>query len=141
MQDAYSRNVLIEFLEAFGCCALIYLGNKLLCHVKQGVERFSRQVASLSLEGNVGLYVSLYNVFVIGYIILETFYNLEIVRRVAHCWDIYWFVPMALVLYYRKNKIFNGFDKLLMLGFFFWFWEYIRFLFVWSETPMYIWDK
>lgn len=141
MQDAYSRNVLIEFLEAFGCCALIYLGNKLLRHVWQGVEKSSKQVSSISMEGNIGLYVSLYNVFVIGYIILETFYNLEIVRRVAHCWDIYWFVPMALVLYYRKNKLFNGFDKFLMLGFFFWFWEYIRFLFVWSETPMFIWDK
>lgn len=141
MQDAYSRNVTIEFLETFGCCALFYLGNKLLRSALNVNDKKCKTVDGISLGVNTELYVSLYNVFIIGTLILETFYNLEIVRRVAHCWDIYWFVPMALVLYYRNNKIFNSFDKILMLGFFYWGWEYIRFLFVWKDTPMFIWDK
>lgn len=141
MQDAYTRNIFIEILETFGCCALIYLGNKLFRNSLPEIEGQSIKKSDISLGVNTGLYISLYNVFIIGTVILETFYNLEIVRRVAHSWDIYWFVPMALVLYYRNNKIFNGVDKFLMLGFFFWVWEYIRFLFVWSDTPMFIWDK
>lgn len=141
MQDAYTRNIIIEILETFGCCALIYLGNKLFRNALLERDRQSRTMSGVSLGVNTELYISLYNVFIIGTLILETFYNLEIVRRVAYCWSIYWFVPMALVLYYRNNKIFNGIDKFLMLGFFFWVWEYIRFLFVWSDTPMFIWDK
>ena len=85
--------------------------------------------------------ITLFNACIIGFLILETFYNLEIVRRVAYCWNIFWFIPISLILYYRKSKIFNTFDKLLMLGFTYWLWEYIRFLFVWADTPMFIWDK
>lgn len=141
MEDAYTRNGTIQFLETFGCCALLYLGNKILTFFQSNV--YSSQMAKLQIvgTGNVRLFVTLFNVFVIGIIILETFYNLEIVRRVAHCWDIFWFVPMSLILYYRKNKVFNTFDKFLMLGFTYWLWEYIRFLFVWNQTPLFIWDK
>lgn len=141
LDNAYSRNMSIEILETFGCCALIYLGYKLFQNVLKDKERCSKRVANVSLGINAELYVSLYNVFIIGTLILQTFYNLELARRVAHCWDIYWFVPMALVLYYRNSKLFNSFDKILMLGFFYWAWEYIRFLFVWKDTPMFIWDK
>lgn len=141
MEDAYSRNISIEFLETFGCCALIYLGNKLFHNTSLYIDKQKNKNAIIPLGDNIELYVSLYNVFIIGTLILETFYNLEIVRRVAHCWDIYWFVPMALVLYFRRSRIFNVFDKILMLGFFYWVWEYIRFLFVWKDTPLFIWDK
>lgn len=141
INDIYTRNISIEILETVGCCSLIYLGNKLFHNTSLYSDKQKNNNIAIPLGENIELYVSLYNVFIIGTIILETFYNLEIVRRVAHCWDIYWFVPMALVLYYRRSKIFNVFDKILMLGFFYWAWEYIRFLFVWKDTPLFIWDK
>lgn len=141
MEEAYTRNGAIQLLETFGCCALLYLGNKILKYLQTSSNGSVKSSLPKVADENIRLFVALFNVFVIGIVILETFYNLEIVRRVAHCWDIFWFAPMALILYYRKNKVFNIFDKFLMLGFTFWLWEYIRFLFVWGETPLFIWDK
>lgn len=141
MEEGYTRNVAIQLLETFGCCALLYLGNKILKYLQTSSNGSVKSLLPKVADENIRLFVALFNVFVIGIVILETFYNLEIVRRVAHCWDIFWFAPMALILYYRKNKVFNIFDKFLMLGFTFWLWEYIRFLFVWGETPLFIWDK
>lgn len=143
MNDAYNRNIIIELLEAFGCCSLAYLGNKLLLKAKENKNNINEQVkmGAILLGNHYNLYVSLFNISIIGLVILETFYDLEIVRRVAYCWSIFWFVPVSLILYYRKSKIFSNFDRLLMFGFFFWVWEYIRFLFVWQDVPMFIWDK
>ena len=143
MNDAYNRNIIIELLETFGCCSLAYLGYKLLHKAKDTQNNINEQVKSgaILLGNHYNLYVSLFNISIIGLVILETFYDLEIVRRVAYCWTIFWFVPVSLILYYRKSKIFSNFDRLLMFGFFFWVWEYIRFLFVWQDVPMFIWDK
>lgn len=143
MNDAYNRNIIIELLETFGCCSLAYLGYKLLHKAKDTQNNINEQVKSgaILLGNHYNLYVSLFNISIIGLVILETFYDLEIVRRVAYCWSIFWFVPVSLILYYRKSKIFSNFDRLLMFGFFFWVWEYIRFLFVWQDVPMFIWDK
>ena len=141
MNDAYTRNGAIEFLETFGCCALLYLGRKVLIKLYD-ISSVTKTNASIVVSNrNLCLMITLFNASVIGFLILETFYNLEIVRRVAYCWNIFWFVPISLILYYRKSKIFNTFDRLLMLGFTYWLWEFIRFLFVWADTPMFIWDK
>lgn len=142
MNDAYTRNGAIEFLETFGCCALFYLGSKILKYLfdTSSVTKTNTSIAAVSNSG-LCLMITLFNACIIGFLILETFYNLEIVRRVAYCWNIFWFIPISLILYYRKSKIFNTFDKLLMLGFTYWLWEYIRFLFVWADTPLFIWDK
>lgn len=142
MNDAYTRNVTIEFLETFGCCALLYLGSKILNYLYETSSSVTKTNVSIAVSNSsLCLMITLFNACIFGYLILETFYNLEIVRRVAFNWTIFWFVPMSLILYYRKSKIFNTFDRLLMLGFIYWLWEYIRFLFVWSDTPMFIWDK
>ena len=142
MNDEYTRNGAIEFLETFGCCALLYLGCKILNYLYDTSSSVTKTNASIAVRNSsLCLMVTLSNACIFGYLILETFYNLEIVRRVAFNWTIFWFVPMSLILYYRKSKIFNTFDRLLMLGFTYWLWEYIRFLFVWSDTPMFIWDK
>ena len=138
MNDVYTRNIAIQFLETFSCCALFYLGCKILNYLTS--ENRTSATAAVG-NANLRLLVTFYNVSIIGFFILETFYNLEIVRRIAYSWTIFWFVSVSLILYYRKTKIFNTFDKFLMLGFTYWLWEYIRFLFVWTNTPMFIWDK
>lgn len=138
MNDVYTRNIVIQFLESFGSCALFYLGNKILNYIS--AEDKVGTITAVS-NSNWRLLVTFFNASIIGFLILETFYNLEIVRRISYCWTIFWFVPVSLILYYRKSKIFNTFDKFLMLGFTYWLWEYIRFLFVWTTTPMFIWDK
>lgn len=141
INEAYTRNVVIQFLEAFACCSLAYLGNKLLLRSSESHTDSPRQQVSISLGGHYKLYVALFNISIIGLVILETFYNLEIVRRVSYCWELFWFVPVAIILYYRKSKIFNTLDRFLMLGFLYWAWQYIRFLFVWQDVPMFVWDK
>lgn len=140
MQEGFTRNVTIQFLETFGCCAILYLSDKMFNKIKKeeenayGFKEFRTETCKLPY------YISLFNVFVIGMLIFETFSTLEIVRRVAYCWNFFWFAPMSLILYYWNSKLFNAFDRILMLGFTFWLWEYIRFLFVWSDTPLFIWD-
>lgn len=141
MNDNYTRNIIIELLETFGCCALLYLGNKLFNYFQKMSIADKTNIIPAVLKSNLRLMITLFNAFTVGIIILETFYNLEIVRRVAHCWDFFWFIPVSLILYYRKSIIFNSLDKFLMLGFTYWLWEYIRFLFVWNEPQMFIWDK
>ena len=136
MVAGFTRNITIQFLETFGCCAILYLSDKMFATMKTGIRIKDFKTGSFDLF----YYISLFNIFVIGMLVFETFSALEIVRRVAFCWNFFWFAPMALILYYRKSKIFNRFDRFLMFGFSFWLWEYIRFLFVWSDTPLFIWD-
>ncbi len=137
MNEAYDRNISIQFLEAFAYSALLYLGYKVCRYVQfdSTLHKFRAR------ENHVQMYISFYNMFVLGVLIYQTFYNLEIVRRVAYCWYLFWFVPLSLVLYYwRKPKLFNVAERCLLIGFVFWIWEYIRFLFVFSEKPLFIWD-
>lgn len=145
INSLYDRNILVEILESFGCCSFAYLGCKFFnrfCEYKDKIkENIHKNRVLMSLGTHYNLYVSLFNISIIGYIVFETFYNLEIVRRVAYSWTIFWFVPISLILYYRNCRIFNKFDRLLMLGFFFWAWEFIRFLFVWENVRMFIWDR
>lgn len=140
MEAGFTRNVTIQFLETFGCCAILYLSDKMFKTMKTEIEGNNRIKKFETVSFDLAYYISLFNIFVIGMLVFETFSALEIVRRVAFCWNFFWFAPMALILYYRKSKIFNRFDRFLMLGFSFWLWEYIRFLFVWSNTPLFIWD-
>lgn len=136
-QDEYTRNAIIQNLEVFGNCSLLYLGYKACLYV-QKLKDSTKQTFK---ESSINIYVAIFNIVVIGVIIYQTFYNLEIVRRVAYCWYLLWFVPVSLVLYYaNKTKLYTKLEKFLVLGFFFWIWEYIRFLLVFSEERMFIWD-
>ena len=86
------------------------------------------------------IYVVFYNVFVIGSLMFQTFFNFEILRRVALGWSIYWFVPVALLLYMKNEICKNKINRWLMIGLFFWLWDYSRFLFVWQSRPLFLWD-
>ncbi len=138
MNDAYTRNIIIQYVEAWANCALLYLGYKVCVYLQTNQqESYGDQHTTKSFN----IYVAIFNIVIVGCIILQTFYNLEIVRRVAFCWYLLWFVPLSVILYYsKKTKIFTSFDRFIMLGFFFWIWQYIRFLFVFKEEPMFIWD-
>ncbi|MCM1313381.1 MAG: EpsG family protein [Bacteroides sp.] len=140
MSNQYSRNAVIQILETVADTVLIYLGAK-VCQYILGL-RVMEQKQGKYIYSRAHVYVAFYNVFVVGVLIFQTFFNLEIVRRVAYSWYLFWFVPLALVLYYRKNtRIFNQMDRYMMLSFIFWIWDYIRFLFVFDKAPMFIWDK
>lgn len=135
MVEGYTRNTFIQFLETLACCSLLYLGFKVCNHLVNRVSNTG------TIFTPINIYVSIFNIVVVGLLVYQTFYNLELVRRVSYCWYLLWFVPVALVLFYTKHSdLFSKFDKILMIGFFFWIWEYIRFLFVFVEEPKFIWD-
>ncbi len=133
----YTRNIIIQFLEIFACSSVFYLGNK-VCKLLNGMQLSStKRYLSATLNH---IYTVFFNIFVLGYLVLESFYNFEIVRRVAYGWSIYWFIPVSLLLYYKNNHIFTKKDRFLMLSILFWGWEYYRFLFIWSQRPLFLWD-
>ncbi|MCQ2199395.1 MAG: EpsG family protein [Paludibacteraceae bacterium] len=135
MREAYTRNVLIEALETWGAVALLYLGYKVCVYLQNNDDLL------INKKNTVNINVALFNVSVVGMLVLQTFYNLEIIRRVAYNWYLLWFVPFSLVIFYRKNKdVLFKLDKILAIGFFYWIWEYIRFLFVFTKERMFIWD-
>lgn len=140
MNDAYTRNISIQILETIADAVLLYLGAKVCKYVsREGVMIQSKSNDYSPSKSH--LYISLYNVCVIGVFVFQTFYNLEIVRRVSYSWYLFWFVPLAMILYYRKDKeIFNKKDQYMMYAFVFWIWDYIRFLFVFKNEPLFIWD-
>lgn len=133
----YTRNFIIQILETFGCMSVFYLGNK-ICNM---INNTSFAYFSQNNADEYGhLYTTLFNTFVLGTLVLESFYNLEIARRIAYGWSIFCFVPISLILFYRKYVFLEKIDKYLMLGISYWLWEYIRFLFVFEKKPLFLWD-
>lgn len=137
MNVNYTRNFIIQVLETFGCASAFYLGHKICGGINGQLVVGAKK--NIALE-NGRIYTALFNTFVLGTLVLETFYNLELVRRVAYGWYIYWFVPVALVLFYRKEFFAKKIDRFLIIGFSFWLWEYLRFLFVFVRKPLFLWD-
>lgn len=142
VKDQYTRNIIVQVLETIGNCAMFYLGAK-LC---EGLQKRNIEAKTAVVPCNWKyirkdvLYVSLFNITLFGTILFQTFFNVELVRRISMSWSLFWFVPVSMILYYRNSKIFNKFDRTLMFALIFFIWDYFRFMFLWSHTPLFIWD-
>lgn len=123
----YDRNSIVKILQTLGECSLIYLGNRAL-HIREDKR-----------------IVFMYNLFVLGAIVSQCFYSLEILRRMGDVMYWYWAFPLAYVLFYRK-EIFSTFkyrfiSSSLYLFLLFYGYDYLKYLFMRTlDMYKFIWD-
>ena len=119
----YVRNPLVLVLEVWGCSSLFYFGKKAL-------DNFDPSPLSYTL----------YNLFVVGYVFQGIFRQLELLNRMCFAISRFWFVPLAIVLYYRSYVVNKWYEKLLFVGMIFWFYEYAKFIIYRREPTLFLWD-
>lgn len=124
----YDRKPFIKLLQTMGDCSLIYL---------------SYVCMKLKPNKKISFF---YNTFVIGAIITQCFYSLEILRRMGEIMYWYWAFPLAYYLYNAKY-IFRNFIskeqifKCLSLALLFYVYEYFKYLFLRVDNMYkFLWD-
>ena len=119
----YTRNFIVKIFETIGHISLFVLSRKYIlgCCNSRGI-------------------VCLTNVFIIGSIFRQSFINLEILNRMGGNYAMFWFVPLSVVLYHRKQLKTTFFEKLCFWGLLFWAYDYLKYLFMRGEMTRFIWD-
>ncbi len=126
MNANYDRKPLVKVLQTMGDCSLIYLTNYTLS--KYNDKRF--------------LYM--YNTFVVGAIVSQCFYSLEILRRMGDTMYWYWAFCLSFVLHYRTKILQLGKRQFVLkacyLMMFFYVYDYLKYLFLREEMYHFLWD-
>ena len=141
MEIKYERNPLILFAEMLGTISLYILGAKV-------INKYAKRADAYAM----------YNFFVIGSIIQNAFRQLELLNRIGGDFMLFWFFPLSLVLYYRKEiiniRFFNGSIYIsyikpllnnniykVLAAFLLWYaYEYLKYLFMRGDMTRFIWD-
>ncbi len=135
IQQNYARNPIVKIFETMGEVSFLYLGYKVL-----------KSPAIKNLKGYVDLksLVVLFNVHVVGVIIVHSFFLLEIPKRIGQSMAIFWCFPFAFILYNLKIMKLTVLDRLCCCGLAFFIYDYIKYLFFRSDAThpyLFIWDK
>lgn len=141
MEIKYERKALVLFAEMLGTISLYILGAKV-------INKYAKRADAYAL----------YNYFVIGSIIQNAFRQLELLNRIGGDFVLFWFFPLSLVLYYRKEliniRIFNGsiyishikpllnknVYKVLAVFLLWYAYDYLKYLFMRGDMTRFIWD-
>lgn len=123
MDDIYTRNPIVGFAEMMGNAALFILGYKVLTEKHSSPD-----------------YVSLYNCFIFGTLFQLSFINLELMNRMGYVFRILMFIPLGLVLWYRKEYSININYKILYFCLLFLFYDYLKNMIYRAEMTKFLWD-
>lgn len=111
MEAIYDRKPFIKLLQTIGDCSLMYIS-----------------YVCLTLKQNRKI-LFLYNTFVIGAIVTQCFYSLEILRRVGEIMYWSWAFPLAYYLYHRRKiNVCVRSVRVLSVGLLFYCYEYLKYL-------------
>ena len=120
--ELYARNPVVLVFEMLGTISLYYFG-------QLAVKKY-----------NISGFVDFYNFFVIGTIILNAFRTLEILNRVGFTFALFWFFPLSIVLYYRKQLMRKPIIKIAGLFLIWWSYDYIKYLIMRGDKTLFLWD-
>lgn len=123
-EEKYNRNVVVGICECIGVSCLFYLGNQVLKKIVRNSE-----------------FVAMYNIFVVGILFQMSFRQLELFNRIGGDLALMWFLPLSLVLYYRKELIALGCKKITFYGLLWFAYEFVRYLFLRGNMTLFLWDK
>lgn len=123
MKEQYIRNPIVLVFEICGTISLYYFGSRIV--------NINKKQDSITF----------YNIFVIGTILLNAFRTLELLNRIGRDFALFWFFPLSVILYYRKNIIKTKMDKLLSTFLLWWVYDYLKYLFMRGDMTMFLWDK
>ena len=126
IDEKYSRNPIVLVFEILGNSALFYYGYEIIKYVRKN-DRIS---------------CTLYNTYIIGTYIMVAFRNLEILNRIGYVYQLFWFYPLCLVLYYFPKCKFSLIKKLILCFLIFFMYSYLKYLFF-KEGGMtlFLWDS
>lgn len=127
IQEGFKRKPLVKVFQTLGDSSLIYLGYKVLCLNKDHKMTF------------------LYNTFVCGAIFSQSFYTIELLRRMGDSMYWYWAFPLAYVLC-NKECVMSRFrmkviGQVMMSFLLFYSYDYLKYLLL-RENNMFhfLWD-
>lgn len=124
VRNQYVINPMVRMFEFCGNLALVYFTNKLF------------QLKIIAKE-----HITYFNYYFIGTLLISSFKLIEILARVGKFTQILWFIPLSLVLYYRKIIVKNTWEKLLFCFLIYWIYEYFRYLLMNEGYSLFLWDK
>ena len=126
MNESYVRNSIVKVFQTAGECSLLYLGYKVISYYNN--KRF----------------IFLFNVYVFGTILQQSFYTVELLRRMANTLYCFWPFTLTIILLHHKHLWRGDWKRkklpLICLSFF--IYEYLKYLFL-RDNGMYefIWDS
>ena len=122
--EIYTRNPLIKFIETFGNIILFYMSGRLID------ARYSNKYDLITYT----------NAFIIGTIFQKAFMNWELLNRMGSFLAIFYFFPLALVLYNIKFFSKNRTLSICSIFLLFWIWDYFRYIFLNPSMTKFLWD-
>lgn len=123
MNDIYTRNPYIQFIELLGNVSLFILG-------LQVIKKY---------EANSQFY-TFYNCFIFGTCFQLGFLNLEIMNRMGYVFRILIFFVMGVVFYYRNYLLHIKYNRFLFICVLFLFYDYLKNLLFRAEMTKFLWD-
>lgn len=121
--NIYTRNVIIQIFEVFGVSSLLYLGYKTV----------------LSIPKLKFINSTMLNIFFIGISFQSLFRNLEILNRIGYIMNLFWCFILAVVLYYKPNKL-SKIDTIAYFCLIWFIYTFIRYLITPGKMVLFIWD-
>lgn len=118
------RNPIIKGLEFLGHLSLFILGFRII------KDKFA----------NHRIVITLYNCFVIGSFLLQTFWNNELMRRFSENLHYLYIFPLSIVLYHKKEYVSSKLLRYLYFFLIFWVWDYFRYVFMKGDAVLFLWD-
>lgn len=124
VSNAYTRKIYILYLELWGYSVLFWLADRMSRHMDLGY-----------------VFATLLNITIVGSLIMMTFRELEIIHRIGYVLTMLWFIPLSICLYHLKDFEFKIWEKIPLLGLFWWLYEYIKYLFMRTDgMTSFLWD-
>lgn len=120
--DLYERKPLILLGEMLGTISLFYTGRKMIS--KHRIKGF----------------VSFYNYYVVGSLILNAFRSLEILNRIGSSFSLFWFFPLTIVIYYRKELKSNRMATIASYMLIWFIYDYFKYIFLRGDNIRFVWD-
>lgn len=122
-RETYSRNIFVKQIENFSNCVLIYFGYR-----------------ALAFEKNDCRLISVYNIYVIGAILMQGFINYEALNRVFRFLYAFWCFPFAFYVFHSKKMKITKSTYFLAASLLFWFYDFGKLLFFRNGNTMFLWD-
>lgn len=122
-KDEYTRKWYILIWEMAGHCSLFYLGWKML----------KNTVTNKSIA-------TIFNCYVFGAVFINLFRELEILNRIGYVFNMWWFVPVGLLIAKFNNLNLHKWEKCLYAFLTFFFYDYLRYLLLRQDMTMFLWD-
>lgn len=121
-EELYARKPIVLIFEMLGTISLYYLG-------KLAIKKY-----------DISGFVDFYNFFIIGSITLNAFRTLEILNRVGTTFALFWFFPLSIVLFYRKQLMRKPITIFWGVFLIWWSYDYMRHLVMRGDKTLFLWD-